>query len=120
MKRSVTITSIIVGALLLGFGIVFATYVSRTQHETQLTEEAKLDVERRRAGERMRALGRQSAEENLKHPLTLPPDPLAPAEASDAEELAQAKRWHETPPSQRKKLLPSAPQDAGADDYDLQ
>ena len=97
-------------AAIVFFIIVLA--IAFYQYQAYETER-KLDIERKEVSERIREQGRLLAEEMRKHPLIIPDDPLAPngnplsSTPSDAEEMAQLKLWHQSPPEQRKKLIPT-------------
>lgn len=89
----------------------------------QAYQEKKEQQARKALIENLVNQARKLAEENRKHPLILPPDPLAPAEdplgrtpPSDAEEMANINLWHKSTPAQRKKLsLAEKPQTPSAD-----
>ena len=93
------------------FSFILASMVYYRQHQLEQTqaEDQKLTLERKATSERLREGGRQLAEQMRLHPLKFPDDPFAEPAPSDAEELAQAKLWHQTPPSQRAKIFLDKP-----------
>lgn len=98
-----------IAATALVMTIAGLAYYQYQAYET----EKKLDIGRKQVGERVREQSRLLAEEIRKHPIIIPDDPLAPQGnplgdiPSDAEEMAQLKLWHQSPPEQRKKLVPT-------------
>ena len=104
-NKHLTTKNIFFFSLLFALIVTFAAYYRHHQIQIAKAAEAKLDLERKAISERMREGGRQLAEQMRLHPIKMQEDPFAEPEPSDAEELANAKLWHKTPPSQRAKIF---------------
>ncbi len=98
-----------IAAIALAIALAGLAYYQYQAYDT----ERKLDIERKEISQRLREQGRMLAEEARKHPIKIQHDPLTQdgnpfgTPPSDAEEMAQIKLWHQSPPEQRKKLMPS-------------
>lgn len=96
---------IIIFTTVLALVIAGGTYYRHQQIALAKAAEAKLDAENKAIGDNIREGARQLAEQMRLHPIKMQEDPFAEPEPSDAEEIAQAKLWHKTPPAQRAKIF---------------
>jgi hypothetical protein len=85
--------------------LLIAAVLYYRQIQIKKAAEAQLDMERKETAQRIREGARLQAEQLRKNPMVIQKDPFAPEETTDADELAQIKLWHQTPPEQRHKLL---------------
>ena len=104
MRTSFTLFRTTLAVVILALLVVLLVYVQK-QYQQKLAE-AQLDLERRETAAKIRLYAKKLAEENAKNPIKMPVDPFSPP-PSDAEELAQIKLWHQSPPELRKHLMPT-------------
>ncbi len=108
-KKYLSIKFIVLFSILFILMFASVAYYQYLEIEHVKGEEQKQDIARNAYSKKMRENGRLLAEQMKLHPIKLQDDPFAEPEPSDKEELAQAKLWHQTPPTQRVKIFPDKP-----------